>query len=260
MRISVWSLVLAMLVASATSAATVQVRVMVENLAPTNSVAFAPLRIGFNNGTYDSFNVNTTATAPIISIAEGGGGGDWFPAFMAAQPSATLGTVVPSPAGPLVPGATASAVFTVDSMVNQFFTFGSMVVPSNDYFIGNDSPTEFRLLDSAGNLQINTITQFGRDIWETGSEADSVAGSAFLVNGVNAFRIPEVDGVVERDFAGLSFFNGETTGAGYVFNSQLTAELPVYRISFSTVPVPEPATVALVAIGAVAMIGLRRRN
>ncbi len=86
MRVSVWSLVAAMLVASAASAATVQVRVMVENLSPTNSAAFAPLRVGFNNGTYDAFNINTTPTAPIISIAEGGSGSAWFPAFMAAQP------------------------------------------------------------------------------------------------------------------------------------------------------------------------------
>jgi hypothetical protein len=257
MRISVWSLVAAMLVASAASAATVQVRVMVENLAPTNSVAFAPLRVGFNNGTFDSFNVNQTATAPIISIAEGGSGADWFPAFMAAQPSATLGTVVPTPAGPLVPGATASAVFTVDTMVNQFFTFGSMVVPSNDHFIGNDSPTQYRLFDNAGNLLISTINQSGRDIWDAGSEVESIAGAAFLVNGTNSVRIPDTD-VVTFDFAGLNTFNGETTGAGYVFNNSLAAATPVYRISFTAVP--EPATAALVAIGAVAMIGLRRKK
>ncbi len=144
-------------------------------------------------------------------------------------------------------------------MVNQFFTFGSMVVPSNDHFIGNDSPTQYRLFDNAGNLLISTINQFGRDIWDAGSEVESVAGAAFLVNGTNSVRIPDTD-VVTFDLAGLNTFNGETTGAGYVFNNSLAAATPVYRISFSTVPVPEPATVALVAIGAVTMIGLRRRK
>ena len=53
-----------------------------------------------------------------------------------------LGTVVGMPPGPLLPGATASTIFTVDPSINRFFTFGSMVVPSNDYFIGNDDPME----------------------------------------------------------------------------------------------------------------------
>ncbi len=43
-------------------AAIVNVTVTFQNLAPVNSVSFAPLRVGFNNGTFDSFNIGTTAT------------------------------------------------------------------------------------------------------------------------------------------------------------------------------------------------------
>jgi len=127
---------------AAAHAQPVQLRVTVQNLSPANSLSFAPLRVGFNNGTYDAFNEGQTATAPIISIAEGGSGSDWFPAFAAAQPTALLGMVVGMPPGPLLPGATASTIFTVDPSINRFFTFGSMVVPSNDLFIGNDDPME----------------------------------------------------------------------------------------------------------------------
>ena len=117
-------------------AAVVNVTVTFQNLAPTNSVSFAPLRVGFNNGTFDSFNIGTTATAPIVSIAEGGSGGAWFPAFAAADPTAVLGTV----GGALVPVAnagggfasSASQTFTIDTNVNRFFTFAAMVIPSND--------------------------------------------------------------------------------------------------------------------------------
>ncbi len=112
----------------------VVVTVTVENLAPANSVSFAPLRLGFGNGTFDAFNTGETATAPIISVAEGGSGSAWFPAFAAAEPNAVLGSV----GGALLPGATASSSFVVDSSVNRLFTFGSMVIPSNDPFIGND--------------------------------------------------------------------------------------------------------------------------
>ncbi len=236
-----------------------RIQVTAENLAPTNSVSFAPLRVGFNNGSYDSFNIGQTATAPIISIAEGGSGSDWFPAFAAADPNATLGTVVPNPPGPLLPSGMASALFDIDTDINPFFTFGSMVVPSNDYFIGNDDPQEYQLFDVAGNLILNEINVLANEIWDNGSEAFDPANAAFLVGGTNALRTPQ-NGVVNFDFAELAGFNGLTTGAGYVFNSQLTANTPVYRIRFTVVAIPEPGTAALVGVGMLGMVLRRRRR
>lgn len=235
-------------------AAVVQVRVTAENLAPANSVAFAPLRLGFNNGTFDSFNINQQPGAAIISIAEGGSGSDWFPAFALSEPIAVLGTVVPNPPGPLVPGASASSIFTIDTAINPFFTFGSMVVPSNDVFIGNDSPMQYRVFDAAGNLLINNILQDASDIWDAGSEVTDPANAAFLVGGINGNRIAD-NGNVVFDFTGLNAFNGLTTGAGYVFNSQLTPNLDIYRITFDVVP--EPSTYALFGIGSLGLLAAR---
>jgi hypothetical protein len=76
-----------------THAAVVDVTVTVQNLTPVNSVSFAPLHVGFNNGSFDAFNLGGVATAPIISVAEGGAGGAWQAAFAAADPSATRGTI-----------------------------------------------------------------------------------------------------------------------------------------------------------------------
>ncbi|MCA9256046.1 MAG: hypothetical protein KDA33_10435, partial [Phycisphaerales bacterium] len=56
------------------NAESVDLLVVVENLAPTNSVTFAPLRVGFNSGVYDSFDSGAAASAAIVSIAEGGSG------------------------------------------------------------------------------------------------------------------------------------------------------------------------------------------
>lgn len=228
------------------------IEVTVENLAPTNSVTFAPLRVGFNNGTYDSFDEGGIATAAIISIAEGGSGADWFPAFMAADPTATLGTVVSTPPGPLLPGATAQGVFEVDGSVNPYFTFGSMVVPSNDYFIGNDSPTELELLNSSSELNFSEIVLTASDIWDAGSEVDGTFGSAFLEGSTNADRIADTEPVV-FDFADLNIFNGSTTAAGYVFDSQLTADTEVYRISFAVVPEPATGLSMLLSFAGVAL-------
>jgi hypothetical protein len=244
---------LALVLTAGAHAQTVDVRVTVTNLAPANSVSFAPLRVGFNNGTFDSFNVGQTATAPIISVAEGGSGSDWFPAFAAADPSATLGT---AHMGPLTPGSVRSSVFTVNPSINRFFTFGSMVVPSNDYFIGNDSPTQYRLFNADGSLNLTSITQDASDIWDAGSEVDSVPNAAFIVGSSNDARIADT-GVVEFEFAGLSLFNGLTTAAGYTFDLQLQASTPIYRIDFEVVPAPGVASLFAMS-GVVAM--RRRRN
>ncbi len=239
------------------SAGPVKIQVTVTNMAPTNSVSFAPLRVGFNNGTYDSFNNGQAAGQPIISIAEGGSGADWFPDFAANDPTATLGTIVPNPAGPLLPGQTASSIFTVDPSLNRYFTFASMVVPSNDHFIGNDDPMEYMLFDENGNLALNAISVLGLDVWDAGSEVNGVFGAAFLVGSNNDDRIAE-NGVVSFDFMGLDVFNGALTGGGYLFDRQFGAFDEIYRISFTIVPIPAPGAIAL--FGLVGIAGPRRRR
>ncbi len=230
----------------------VQLRVHVENLAPGNGVAVSPLTVGFGAGAFDPFDAGKAASDAVVKIAEGGDGSMWRAAFQAAEPAATVGVVTP---GPLTPGGSATTDFVVDNSVNRYFSFGAMVVPSNDYFVGNDSPTQYQLFDAGGQLALTSITLKGSDLWNAGSETTDPLHAAFLQIGTNDLRTPE-NGVIGADFADLSTFNGLTTAAGYSFNSQLGADLDFYRISFEVVP--EPATWLLALSGVLAVLAFHR--
>ncbi len=248
------TLAAAALCAAAPAQAQLQnVTITVENLAPASGIAFAPLHFGFHNGSFDAFNLGEVATAPIISVAEGGSGSDWQPAFAAADPTATRGTV----GGLLLAGGTASLTVTVDPSLNPFFTFAAMVVPSNDFFIGNDSPTAYRIFGDDGQLLLGQIDQQARQIWDAGSEVFDPAAAAFV--GDNSLRTPQ-NSVVAFNFAELAAFNGLSTGAGYTFTSGLAAGTDVYRISFEVSAVPEPGTWALLAAGMVGVGWVVRRR
>lgn len=240
-------------------AAAVVVTVTVENLAASNSVSFAPIGFAFHDGDYDAFDAGSAASASIRTMAELGSPAAWRADFMAAEPGAVVGGT----GGPLHPGMTMNpGNFVVDTTSNNFFSFVSMVIPSNDHFIGNDDPTMFSLFDAGGNLTVSEITLTANRIWDAGSEVFDPGAAPFIAGANPALNTPE-GGVVSFDFAGLSGYDGQTTGAGNVFDSQLTASTPVYRISFSTSAVPEPATWAMM-IGGFALAGAslrqRRRN
>jgi PEP-CTERM motif len=250
----------ALALSAAASATNVNVTVTIDNLAPANGISFAPLHVGFNNGSFDAFNLGQTAGEAIISVAEGGAGGAWQSAFAATDPTATRGTIL-GVGGfpPLLPGQTSSQQFTVNTALNPFFTFASMVVPSNDFFIGNDSPTEYRLFNAGGQLQISSIGIKAHEIWDAGSEVFNPQKAAFLQVGANEPRDPQ-NSVVAFNFAELAAFNGLTTAPGYVLNSTLGADTDVYRISFAVTPVPEPESYALMMAGLLLVGSVVRRR
>jgi hypothetical protein len=122
-------------------------------------------------------------------------------------------------------------IFEVDP-TNRYFTFGTMIVPNNDHFLGNDNPLAFEVFDGGGNLVLTSIMEDASRIWDEGSETENPANAAFLVGGVSDQR-ENANLPVMFNFSDLSAFNALTTAAGDVFDSSLlSASTPVIRITF----------------------------
>lgn len=253
-----WACLAAFICSSSAYGAIVDVTVTFQNLAPTNSVSFAPIHVGFGNGTFDSFNINTPATGGIVPLAETGSGAQWMTEFSAAEPNAVTGSVG---APPILPGATVSNTFRVDTSVNQFFTFAGMVIPSNDLFIGNDNPQAFRLLDANGNLLVNQINQTFGSIWDANTEIANPLTAAFVAGGNAADPGAREGGNVEFDFSELFAFNGQQTPA-YTFNlpTNTQAGADLASLSFAVTAVPEPSSLGLLGAAGIGLVVRRRRR
>ena len=119
-------------------------RVTVENLSTNEGLFLTPVWIGFHDGSFDSYDQGSPASMGLERLAEDGTVADISAEFQAAAPTGDE-SVVFGPGGfggapVLDPGEVAVEDITVDS-ANRFFSYASMVIPSNDAFIGNGDPS-----------------------------------------------------------------------------------------------------------------------
>ena len=239
-----------------------QVRVSIENRQSSDGFYLTPLWVGFHDGTFDYFDANSAASGSLELLAEEGDASALSTDFGAA--STGTDSVIMGPAGfggaPVIdPGETASALINVnDAMTNRFFSYASMVIPSNDAFIGNDVATAYEIFDIAGNFNGPvTIDIFSAsDVWDAGTEANDGLGAPFSANGGS----DTAESLLVRIHPGLDNFVGTDTAAGTTIGAALDPATPVATITLTAVP--EPSTWAL--LGAVTLIGgialLRRRR
>ena len=162
-----------------------KVVVKVESLVPDGGVYLTPMWVGFHNGDFDLFDVGGLASTGLERIAEDGDAGPLRAEFAAAAPQGTDG-VITAPAGfpgaPVYdPGEHSAAEFTLNPAWHRYMSFASMIIPSNDAFIGNHNPWAIELFDAAGNFRGKKIvTVLGSMVWDAGTEWNTEMDAAFL--------------------------------------------------------------------------------
>lgn len=194
-----------------TPADAAKVRVTITNLAPAGGTYLTPVWVAFHNGNFDTYNRGEAVSPAFERLAEDGDTGPLSMAFSGVVgPAAGMGqdATLLEPDGfpgmPIFdPGNSSTKVFDVNPTSESYFSFASMVIPSNDAFIGNDNPQAYNVFDEDGNVRSFDIYVNGDQVLDAGSEQNTEVDAAFLNQAAGDAGVVE-NGVVMRH----SGFNG----------------------------------------------------
>ncbi len=257
-------LVLALAFSCATAATASEISIQVENLQGDGGFAFTPFWFGVHDGSFDAFEAGSDSSLlpGITEIAELGDT-SVIGQRLLNEVMNSVGQTLAEPNGPPVfsPGESASTTIDVgDATSNRFFNYASMIVPSNDLFVGNDNAIE--LFDGAGNFDGPFVIDiFGSDVYDNGSEVNDITNGPAFVNGIDATGGIAEGGVVRPFFtiqpADSNYLNsiiGTQTAPGPIVTQAFDAGDQIGRITIT----PEPASAALIL--AAGVFGMRRRR
>jgi hypothetical protein len=217
-----------------------------------------PFWVAFHDGTFDLFDLGAPASSALEVLAEDGDTGPLSGQF-AASPSAAAGgldATVLAPAGfPVAPvcdpGERATVTLNLDPVANRYFSYASMVIPSNDAFIANEDSLAHPLFDDFGNvIGSSSFVILGGDVLDAGTEDNTEMQAAFINQTGPNMGPTTVGGVVVSPHPGFigSLGNpggaptilGGTTAAGTLIDPNLgDFTRPGFQVAFiTTVPTP----------------------
>jgi hypothetical protein len=179
----------------------VPVRVNISNLSPVNGLFNTPLWVGFHNGEFDIYSRSEIASAGLERLAEDGNAAILSSEFETVA-STGLTAVITEPGGfagaPVFdPGSKAQAIYILDPNVQRYFSYATMLIPSNDAFLANGDPKAHQLFDANGEFSgpVN-IHLMGANVLDAGTEVNTETDAAFL-NQSSADSGQTENGVVE---------------------------------------------------------------
>ncbi|MGK0190316.1 MAG: hypothetical protein ACI9R3_006139 [Verrucomicrobiales bacterium] len=163
----------------------VEIMLTITNDAPENGTFLTPVWIGLHDGTFDLFNTGEAASSGLERLAEDGNTAPLSEEFLASV-GAGFDMTLASNEGipPFSPGESETITFTVDANnpKHRYLSFASMVIPSNDAFIGNGDPMAYPLFDDAGNFTGSSFLRLGTQVYDAGTELNDElpANTAFF--------------------------------------------------------------------------------
>lgn len=220
-----------------------------------------PLFAAVHDGNYDTFNPGTMASGSLESLAEDGDFSGLAGDLTTLQ-STAISTGITGPSGfgsmmgqpPLLDGGETGSVTipNLDPVANRYFSFASMLVPTNDSFIANGNPQAYELFDASGTfLGPITIEILASQIWDAGTEVNDGQGAPFQTGGGTS---SDENGTIALANGLSEFINlVRPAGLGPVGNDFADPNTVVATITI----VPEPSTALLAGLG---VLGLMRRR
>ncbi len=164
----------------------IKLTIEIENLAPTNGALLTPVWFGIHNGTFDTYDRGRPVSPGLESIAEDGAVDIISREFNLAGFGTVQGAVLglAGAPGPIDAGETGTFSVTVDgsASTSRYFSYASMIIPSNDFFISNGNERAHEIFDAQGNFLGADFTVLGSQVLDAGSEVnDEVpANTAFF--------------------------------------------------------------------------------
>ncbi len=250
------------------SSATTTILVKFEALGP---VAFAPVAGVFHDGSFDFFNAGSAASTVVETIAEFGETGPLLGSVPAGANAGIVGGGMTLPAGNGA-ASTGCSYFNV-SGTNGFFSFGAMLLPSNDWFIGNDFSFDASSLLSA--VAGSSLTFDVGVVWDARTEIEdfdySRGNELFgnnLPNWPTTFNNSTTEGASQSQTGVITAVTGPNPYAVFASNVGQNHTTP-YNVSlldftggpvgrFTLTVVPEPSTALLAGLGGLFLIRRRR--
>ncbi|MFK7895032.1 MAG: spondin domain-containing protein [Myxococcota bacterium] len=175
--------------AQAVDSGDTRVLVTIENLAPVAGTFQTPFWVGFHEGEFDTYDGNTPASSnprpgsnAMEALCEDGNNGPIAADF--ADLSYGVDTTIPGPNGPIAPGDIASQTFVLDGSDPNvaYFSYASMILPSNDFCISNGNPRAHLIFNDAGEFVGESFFVAGSEVLDAGTEVNDEipANTAFF--------------------------------------------------------------------------------
>jgi hypothetical protein len=155
--------------------------IRVTNEAPLGGTCLTPVWIGFHDGMFDTYDRGVALSPAMERLAEDGNNAPISSMFADAEGTAfdaTVGTA------PICPGQSAEFSVRVVAQpgVPYYFSYASMILPSNDAFVANGNPMAHQVVNEDGEFNELSIEIMGSAVLDAGTEVNDElpANTAFF--------------------------------------------------------------------------------